>query len=77
MSGSGSATILEAFRVLVQQSFDPVDGPVEFHWYAGEEAGLLESLDIAEDYKSRGINVGAMLNVVSGSIRTLALPPLR
>ncbi|ORY22232.1 peptidase [Naematelia encephala] len=61
--GSGTATILEAFRSLVQVGYSPVDGPVEFHWWAGEEAGLLGSMDVAEDYKARGLNVGAVLNV--------------
>jgi len=42
-NGSGTATILEAFRTLVSVGFEPVHGPVEFHWWAGEEAGLLGS----------------------------------
>lgn len=30
--GSGTVTILEAFRVLAMNGFTPKDGPVEFHW---------------------------------------------
>ncbi|KAG1211628.1 hypothetical protein G6F35_010466 [Rhizopus arrhizus] len=40
--GSGTVTILEAFRSLVHNGFKP-ERPVEFHWYSGEEGGLLES----------------------------------
>lgn len=42
--------------------FEPVNGPVEFHWWAEEEAGLLGSGDVASDYKARGIRVGGVLN---------------
>ncbi|RSH93484.1 hypothetical protein EHS25_007840 [Saitozyma podzolica] len=62
-NGSGSATILEAFRALVNVGFEPEHGPVEFHWTAGEEAGLLGALDIAEEYQSRGVRVNGVLNV--------------
>lgn len=61
--GSGTATILEAFRALVHVGYEPTRGPVEFHWWAGEEAGLLGASDVAEDYRNRGVNVGAVLNV--------------
>jgi leucyl aminopeptidase len=63
--GSGSMTILEAFRVLLT---DPTiraggaENTIEFHWYAGEEAGLLGSQAIFSNYKSNGKNVVAMLN---------------
>ncbi|KAG6379929.1 hypothetical protein JVT61DRAFT_10496 [Boletus reticuloceps] len=58
--GSGTVTILEAFRVLVQAGFKP-ELPVEFHWYAAEEGGLLGSQDIASEYVYRRIDVGAMI----------------
>ncbi len=61
--GSGTATILEAFRALVNVGYEPIHGPVEFHWWAGEEAGLLGSQDVAEDYQSRGVKVNGVLNV--------------
>lgn len=33
--GSGSVTILEAYRALITSDFRPVQ-PVEFHWYSAE-----------------------------------------
>ncbi|CAG8556130.1 14331_t:CDS:2 [Ambispora leptoticha] len=58
--GSGTVTILEAFRVLVENGFKPVR-PVEFHWYSAEEAGLLGSQAIAQDYAKEKKDVVAML----------------
>ena len=60
--GSGSVNLLEAFRVLVTSGFQP-ESPVEFHWYAGEEAGLLGSQAIARDYKAKNIEVKGMLQL--------------
>ncbi|TGJ79443.1 hypothetical protein E0Z10_g9319 [Xylaria hypoxylon] len=59
--GSGTVSILEAFRVLAQSGFLPKNGPVEFHWYAAEEGGLLGSQAVAHDKKQQGANIGAML----------------
>ncbi|KAI8871432.1 Zn-dependent exopeptidase [Ramicandelaber brevisporus] len=56
--GSGTVTILEAFRGLLAGGFKP-ERTVEFHWYAGEEAGLLGSKDIANAYKKSGRAVHA------------------
>ncbi|KAJ2459119.1 hypothetical protein GGF42_001661 [Coemansia sp. RSA 2424] len=47
--GSGTVTILEALRVFSKSSLAP-KRTVEFHWYAGEEGGLLGSADIAKRY---------------------------
>ncbi|KAF3152096.1 Leucine aminopeptidase 1 [Orbilia oligospora] len=58
--GSGTVTILEAFRVLVGAKI-PFKNPVEFHWYSAEEGGLLGSQAIFNHYKSEGYLVGAML----------------
>jgi len=58
--GSGTVTILEAFRVLVQGGFKP-ERAVEFHWYSGEEGGLLGSQAVALDYQKAGRRVVAML----------------
>lgn len=49
--GSGTVTILEAFRALIQAGFRP-EVPVEFHWYAAEEGGLLGS----QDSRIRGLS---------------------
>ncbi|KAL0949612.1 hypothetical protein HGRIS_009658 [Hohenbuehelia grisea] len=57
--GSGSVTILEAYRALIAADFRPVR-PVEFHWYSAEEGGLLGSQAVATDYEARAVNVLAM-----------------
>lgn len=59
--GSGTITILEAFRALVERGFRPRDKVVEFHWYAAEEAGLLGSLDVVDLMVGRNVTVDAML----------------
>jgi leucyl aminopeptidase len=62
--GSGTVTILEAFRVLLQ-SQDIVKGKapntIEFHWYSAEEGGLLGSQAIFSDYEKKGRDIKAML----------------
>lgn len=60
-NGSGSTTLIEAFRVLVESGVK-FKNTVEFHWYAAEEAGLLGSQAVAEDYAAKGIQVRAMMN---------------
>ncbi len=62
---SGTVSILEAFRVLAESGFVPMNGPVEFHWYAAEEGGLLGSQPIAQYKKESRANIGAMLEFVS------------
>ena len=61
--GSGTVTILEAFRVLL--SSDDVAGnapnTIEFHWYSAEEGGLLGSQAIFSSYEKEGRVVKAML----------------
>ncbi|KAI0729965.1 peptidase [Fomitopsis betulina] len=57
--GSGSMCILEAYRALLAADFRP-NRTIEFQWYAAEEAGLLGSQAIAQDYERRGVNVAAM-----------------
>ncbi|KAI3399146.1 hypothetical protein diail_7725 [Diaporthe ilicicola] len=58
---SGTVSILEAFRVLATSGYIPKEGPVEFHWYAAEEGGLLGSQAIAAYKKKEGANIGAMM----------------
>ena len=55
-------TILETYRALVAANFRP-ERPVEFHWYSGEEAGLLGSQDIARNYKSEDTSIKAFLEL--------------
>ncbi|KAH9893557.1 peptidase [Cubamyces lactineus] len=57
--GSGSMSVLEAYRALVASGFRP-ERTVEFHWYSAEEGGLLGSQAVAQDYATRGVNVYAM-----------------
>ncbi|KAI1264248.1 Zn-dependent exopeptidase [Xylariaceae sp. FL1019] len=62
--GSGTVTILEAFRVLLS-SKDVIEGnapnTIEFHWYSAEEGGLLGSQAIFSEYEKQGRVVKAML----------------
>lgn len=64
---SGTVSILEAFRVLAESGFVPTNGPVEFHWYAAEEGGLLGSQDVARYKKESRAKIGAMMEFVSAS----------
>jgi bacterial leucyl aminopeptidase len=62
--GSGSMTILEAMRVLLTDTkvaAGQAQNTIDFHWYSAEEAGLLGSQAIFQDYKSKGKVVKAML----------------
>ncbi|KAF5332142.1 hypothetical protein D9611_008157 [Ephemerocybe angulata] len=78
--GSGTVNLMEAFRVLVSSGFQ-ASTPVEFHWYAGEEGGLLGSQDVAKSYKTNGALVKAMLQfdmtayVAPGSKEVISLMP--
>jgi leucyl aminopeptidase len=70
---SGTVSILEAFRILAETGYTPQNGPVEFHWYAAEEGGLLGSQHIARYKKEQGARIGAMMEFVSwlsGSIQS-------
>ncbi|KAJ7468096.1 hypothetical protein FB451DRAFT_1137226 [Mycena latifolia] len=58
--GSGTVTILEAYRVLLLANYIPVS-PLEFHFYAGEECGLLGSQAIASRYEIAEKNVHGMI----------------
>ncbi|KAJ6114780.1 peptidase family M28 [Penicillium sp. IBT 16267x] len=58
---SGTVSILEAFRILAESGYTPMNGPVEFHWYAAEEGGLLGSQHLARYKKEQGTVIGAMM----------------
>ena len=60
-NGTGTVNVLEALRVLANARFQP-QNTLEFHFYGGEEGGLLGSADIFRNYRSTGANVLAMLN---------------
>jgi len=57
--GSGTMSILEAYRGLISAGFQPSRN-VEFHWYSAEEGGLLGSQAVARSYEAKGVNVLAM-----------------
>ncbi|KAF3482745.1 leucyl aminopeptidase [Arthroderma uncinatum] len=64
-NGSGSVTILEALTALVSDqkiAGGEAANTLEFHWYAGEEAGLLGSQAIFQQYEQEQKPVVAMLN---------------
>ncbi|KAJ3204219.1 Leucine aminopeptidase 1 [Dinochytrium kinnereticum] len=59
---SGSVAVFEALRVMTSSGFIP-GRPIEFHWYAGEELGILGSNEVAESYAKSGIKVVSYLNL--------------
>lgn len=62
--GSGTVTILEAFRVFLTSDTvkeGKLENTVEFHWYSAEEGGLLGSQAIFSQYEREGRDVKAML----------------
>ena len=62
--GSGSVTILEALRVLLNSSSiaqGEAPNTIEFHWYSAEEGGLLGSQAIFSSYEKSGRDIKAML----------------
>ncbi|KAJ4390566.1 Leucine aminopeptidase 1 [Gnomoniopsis smithogilvyi] len=62
--GSGTVTILEAFRVLLSSDAvrdGKLENTIEFHWYSAEEGGLLGSQAIFQSYERDGRDVKAML----------------
>ncbi|KAG8763240.1 Leucine aminopeptidase 1 [Ceratobasidium sp. 423] len=58
--GSGTVTILEAYRALIAANFTPVHD-VELHWYSAEEGGLLGSQAVAKHYHEHGANIKAQI----------------
>lgn len=62
--GSGTVTILEAFRVLLSSESvikGNASNTIEFHWYSAEEGGLLGSQAIFSEYEKQGRDIKAML----------------
>ena len=62
--GSGTVTILEVFRALLFSDAvvaGEATNTIEFHWYSAEEAGLLGSQAIFQEYEKQGRDVKAML----------------
>ncbi len=61
-NASGTATVLEAFRHVVESGFKP-NRTIQFMGYAGEEKGLLGSQDIAAQYRKKGSTVVGVLQL--------------
>jgi len=60
--GSGSITLLEIFRILIDNGFRP-ELTVEFHWYSAEEVGLRGSQDIVSSLVARNVPVRSMVQI--------------
>ena len=71
---SGTATNLEIFRILMENGITPKK-TIEFHGYAAEEAGLVGSADLANQYLKLGVDVVSMvqmdMNLYSGRQNSL------
>ncbi|KAJ3571201.1 hypothetical protein NP233_g3906 [Leucocoprinus birnbaumii] len=64
---SGCVALLEVFRALAADSFQPLN-TVEFHWYSAEEeldVGLLGSRGVVASYQQKGTTVKGMLQLDS------------
>jgi len=72
---SGSSAVLEVFRVLTKNKFQP-DRTIEFHAYAAEEVGLRGSQAIAQDYRQKGIKVAGMMQLDMTSYTKAGLLPV-
>ena len=59
-NGSGVVTLLEALRVIANAKFAPKN-TIEFHFYGGEEGGLLGSSAVFKSYSSAGKTVLAVV----------------
>ncbi|KAI0423697.1 Zn-dependent exopeptidase [Xylaria sp. FL1042] len=60
-NASGVVVVLEALRVLAEAKYAPAN-TLEFHFYSGEEGGLLGSRDVFNSYVRSGVNVLAVMN---------------
>ncbi|KAI1750420.1 Zn-dependent exopeptidase [Xylaria castorea] len=60
-NASGVVVVLEALRVLAEAKYAPAN-TLEFHFYSGEEGGLLGSRDVFSSYSRSGVDVIAVMN---------------
>ncbi|KAF6829319.1 trichothecene c-15 hydroxylase [Colletotrichum musicola] len=60
-NGSGVVVIMEALRIFADARYKP-ENTLEFHFFAGEEGGMLGSKDVFADYKAKNKTVLAMMN---------------
>lgn len=61
-NASGTATVLEIFRILAVSGYKPAR-TIEFHTYAAEEVGLRGSQDVAASYQRAGALVHAQMQL--------------
>lgn len=61
-NASGVSTVLHAFKILVESGFKP-NRTIKFMSYAGEEAGLLGSQDIADRFRKNGSAVASVMQL--------------
>jgi len=73
--GSGTVTILEAYRILLASGYKP-KRPIEFHWYSGEEGGLLGSQGISKAYTDAKRIVAGMLQFDMTGFPTKSRPDI-
>jgi len=59
---SGTATVMEIFRILANSNFTP-KRTIEFHHYACEEVGIVGSRLVAQKYKNERRQVYGYLNI--------------
>ncbi|KAF9694590.1 hypothetical protein EKO04_007409 [Ascochyta lentis] len=60
-NASAVVTILESLRVLAAANYAPKN-TLEFHFYSGEEGGLLGARAVMQDYVKRSVKVLAVMN---------------
>ncbi|TRM58916.1 hypothetical protein BD626DRAFT_437658 [Schizophyllum amplum] len=76
--GTGVVNLMEGMRTLINFGFAPTM-PIEFHWYAAGDAGLLGSQDVATKYAEDGIEVRGFMELersgyyASGTKQVIAL----
>jgi len=73
--GSGTVTVLETYRLILESGFKP-KRPLEFHWYSGEEAGLLGSQGISRAYANDKRQVAGMLQFDMTAFPTKSRPDI-
>ncbi|SCV69455.1 BQ2448_2475 [Microbotryum intermedium] len=61
--GSGTTTLVTAFRALVEEHFEATDVAVEFMFFSAEEGGLLGSGEVAQAYARGGKQIRAMFHM--------------
>lgn len=73
--GSGSATLLEVARLLLNSN-ETLKAPIYIIWYAAEERGLVGSEQVVQAFKSKNIDVNAVLqlDMTAWTFHTLTVP---